>query len=128
MTVRSLPPARRLVTILFGCAVLAGCVAADRPKESRAFITYTEPADPKRLRLAVKDLIDMKGEVTTAGSEFLQKHSPPAKEDAACLRIARERTVQIVGKTNLTELAVAVSGIIQYFGTPRNPVTWRRNL
>jgi amidase len=36
--------------------------------------------------------------------------------------------VQIVGKTNLSELAVGVSGINQYFGTPRNPVSWRRNL
>jgi amidase len=128
MTIHPRPTAQRLIAGWLACALLAGCAAPDRPKQSRAFITYTAPVDTKRLRLAVKDLIDMKGVVTTAGSEFLLKHSPPAKEDAACLRIARERNVQIVGKTNLTELAVAVSGINQYFGTPRNPVTWRRNL
>lgn len=100
----------------------------DRQKHSRAFISYTAPKDEKRLRLAVKDLIDIKGEVTSAGSEFLLKHAEPAKEDAECLKIARERNVQIVGKTNLTELAVGVSGVNQYFGTPRNPVTRRRNL
>ncbi len=70
----------------------------------------------------------MKGVVTTAGSEFLAKHSPPAKQDAKCLAIARQRQVQFVGKTNLSELAVAVSGMNAYYGTPRNPVTkawWR---
>ena len=56
------------------------------------------------LRLAVKDLIDIKGEVTSAGSEYLYKHAKPAKEDAACLRIARKRGVAIVGKTNLKRL------------------------
>ncbi|MGH8092927.1 MAG: amidase [Chthoniobacterales bacterium] len=76
----------------------------------------------------MKDLIDTKGVVTTAGSEFLAKHSAPAKRDAKCLAIARQRRVQFVGKTNLSELAVAVSGMNAYFGTPRNPVTkgwWR---
>src|SRR4051812_102076 len=123
MKIRSLPSTHRFIAALLGCALLGGCVPPDRPKHSRAFITYTAPKDPKRLRLAVKDLIDIKGEVTSAGSEFLFKHSEPAKEDAECLKIARERNVQIVGKTNLTELAVGVSGINQYFGTPRNPVS-----
>ena len=48
--------------------------------------------------VAVKDNIDMKGVVTTAGSEYLSKNSPPAARDAACLAIARQRNVQIVGK------------------------------
>jgi amidase len=38
------------------------------------------------------------------------------------LRIARERGVTIVGKTNLSEFAVGVSGSNYYFGTPINPV------
>jgi len=80
------------------------------------------------LRLAVKDLIDMKGVVTSAGSEFLAKNSPPARRDAKCLAIARQRNVQFVGKTNLTELAVVVSGINEYFGTPKNPLNPRRKL
>lgn len=92
------------------------------------FIAYWPPPENNgKLRLAVKDLIDMKGVVTTAGSEFLAKNSPPAKRDAKCLAIARQRGVQFVGKTNTTELAVTVSGINEYFGTPRNPLTRRRN-
>jgi Asp-tRNA(Asn)/Glu-tRNA(Gln) amidotransferase A subunit family amidase len=109
-----------------------GCSTVHRPAgQSResGFITYWPPAENSgRLRLAVKDLIDMKGEVTTAGSEFLAKTSTPAARDAKCLAIARERGVQIVGKTNLTELAVSVSGINDYFGTPRNRLTKKHRL
>lgn len=116
---------------LFGLAAaisLNGCAIPNaRPTSAtrdHAFIEYWPPAkDSKKLRLAVKDLIDMKGVVTTAGSEFLLKHSSPAKTDAKCLEIARKRGVQFVGKTNLSELAVAVSGLNAYFGTPRNPTS-----
>ena len=77
--------------------------------------------------LAVKDNIDMKGVVTTAGSEYVAKTSPPATRDAECLAIARERNVRIVGKTNLSEFAVAPSGLNEYFGTPKNPFSkWRK--
>src|SRR6202795_601436 len=86
-----------------------------------AFIVYsTPPENSKQLRLAVKDLIDMKGVVTTAGSEYVATTSAPASQDAKCLELARERNVQIVGKTNLTEFAVTVSGKNSYFRTPRN--------
>ena len=73
------------------------------------------------MRLAVKDNIDMKDVVTTAGSEYFAKTSHAATSDAECLAIARERNVQIVGKTNLSEFAVAPSGLNEYFGTPKNP-------
>src|SRR6478752_4003348 len=109
-----------LPNLFTGCAIPNA--RPQSPTPDRAFIEYW-PADPnnKNLRLAVKDLIDMKGVVTTAGSEFLAKHSPPAKDDAKCLEIARRRKVQFVGKTNLSELAVAASGLNAYFGTSINP-------
>jgi amidase len=47
--------------------------------------------------------------------------SPPAAIDAECLAIARERNVQIVGKTNLSEFSVTPAGLNEYFGTPKNP-------
>src|SRR5216117_2485309 len=119
--IRTILPAIFLVTWLAGCAIPNA-----RPESStrdKAFIEYWAPSnDSKELRLAVKDLIDMKGVVTTAGSEFLLKHSSPAKRDAKCLAIARQRGVQFVGKTNLSELAVAVSGMNAYYGTPRTPL------
>ena len=90
---------------------------------NRAFIDYW-PSDPNRkeLRLAVKDNIDMKGVVTTAGSGFFSQTHQPAEKDAACLAVARRRKVQIVGKTNMTEFAISPSGMNEYFGTPVNPL------
>lgn len=94
----------------------------------RAFIAHWPDAPGDRnLRLAVKDNIDMKGVVTTAGSELFKLTHKPAEKDAPCLAIARQRNVQIVGKANLTEFAVAPSGFNEHFGTPRNPYnTWRK--
>ena len=104
-----------------GCSPLVFRKPATPPPH--AFISYNAPKPgDKSLRLGVKDLIDIKGEVTSAGSEYLYKHAKPAKEDAECLRIARERGVAIVGKTNLSEFAIGVSGSNDYFGTPINPV------
>ena len=91
------------------------------PTRDRAFVSYHPPPPGDRsLRLAVKDLIDVRGEVTTAGSEYLAKNGVPAARDAACLSGARQRGVRIVGKTNVTEFAVTVSGANAYFGTPKN--------
>src|SRR5438105_14858454 len=124
----------RVATCVAGTLVLnwlSGCAIPNaRPKSptvDRAFIEYWPPSnDSKKLRLAVKDLIDMKGVVTTAGSEFLAKHSSPAKGDAKCLAIARQSGVQFVGKTNTSELAVAVSGMLAYYGRRRNPLERER--
>jgi amidase len=93
-----------------------------RARRDNAFIKYwPPPANSSGLRLAVKDSIDMKGYVTSAGSKYFALHSPPAARDAECLALARERKdVQIVGKTNLTEFAVTVSGKNPHFGTPVN--------
>jgi amidase len=95
---------------------------ANRSRDHAFIVYWPPPENSTQLRLAVKDLIDMKGVVTTAGSEYLARTSPPASQDAQCLKLARERNVQIVGKTNLTEFAVTVSGRNKYFRTPRNRV------
>jgi Asp-tRNA(Asn)/Glu-tRNA(Gln) amidotransferase A subunit family amidase len=106
-----------LLTIGFSdCAIPRG-----RTEHDRAFISYWPPKEEKQLRLAIKDNIDMKGVVTTAGSEYFAKTSRAASRDADCLAIARERNVQIVGKTNCSEFAVAPSGLNAYYGTPKNP-------
>ncbi len=116
-----------LTCYLDGCSVLPG--HWQNGSRDHAFIDYWPPSsDSKQLRLAVKDNIDMKGVVTSAGSEYGIEHNPPADRDAACLAIARTRNVQIVGKTNLSEFAIAPSGLNEYFGTPKNPLTKRRKL
>ncbi len=77
-------------------------------------------------RLAVKDLIDIAGVPTTAGSAALEKTAQPADYDAPCMAGARAAGAAIVGKVNLYELAFGASGINEYFGTPVNPLDPRR--
>ena len=113
--------------------LLSGCSVVPRVNAllpgNRAFITHWPAKSGNgQLRLAVKDNIDMEGVVTTAGSEYFAKTRAPAKKDAACLAIARERGVYIVGKANMTEFAVSPSGLNDYFGTPRNPFNLMRAL
>ncbi len=114
--------------LLTGCSTLAH-LNARRPG-SRAFITPLRcEQEGTRVRLAVKDNIDLQGVVTTAGSQHFARTRRAAEKDAPCLAIARERNVQIVGKTNLSEFAVAPSGLNEYYGTPRNPYCfWKRRI
>jgi hypothetical protein len=125
MTKRRYVIAQLALIGLSSASCLSGCATlprrAVRSSSDRAFIDYWPPENNNRLSLAVKDNIDMKGVVTTAGSKYIADTSPPAPRDAKCMAISRERNVQIVGKTNLSEFAVAPSGLNEYFGTPRNP-------
>jgi len=120
-----------LTALLLTC-YLDGCSNLPRrPQGSshdHAYIRYwCAPGTDNRLRLAVKDNIDMKGVVTSAGSQYVAETSPPASTDAECLAIARQRNVRIVGKTNLSEFAVAPSGLNEYYGTPKNPFSnWHK--
>jgi amidase len=108
---------------------ISGCSTSGVGTRDRAFILYWPPPEnSQELRLAVKDLIDIKGVVTTAGSEYVAKTGAPASRDAECLEGARRRNVRIVGKTNLTEFAFGASGMNDYFGTPKNRLSERRRL
>ena len=122
---------RELLFFAAAAAFLNGCSLIPTPShgvKKRAFVVYwPPPRDTTELRLAVKDNIDMRGVVTSAGSEYLAKNSPPAAKDAPCLALARVRKVQFVGKANLSEFAISPSGYNEYFGTPNNPLGgWRR--
>jgi aspartyl-tRNA(Asn)/glutamyl-tRNA(Gln) amidotransferase subunit A len=70
--------------------------------------------------ISVKDLFDVAGDVTTAGSIALRQ-APPATRDAAV--VARLRSVGFVpiGRTNMTEFAFSGLGINPHYDTPRNP-------
>ena len=85
------------------------------------FITRYETSG-HGVRLAVKDLIDMVGEPTTAGCRAVADRAMPARRDAACLAGARTAGARIVGRTNLHELALGVTGINPWYGTPVNPL------
>ena len=79
------------------------------------------PGSGAGVRLAVKDLIDIAGVPTTAGSRALAA-TAAAERDALCLAGARAAGARIVGKANLSELAYGASGVNEYFGTPVNPL------
>jgi amidase len=85
------------------------------------FITRYETSG-HGVSLAVKDLIDMEGEATTAGCQAVARDALPATRDAPCLAGARAAGARIVGRTNLHELALGVTGINPWFGTPVNPL------
>lgn len=75
--------------------------------------------------VAVKDLIDMAGVVTTAGCRALADHATPAEHDAPLLKEIRRREaageVWITGKTSLHELAYGTTGANPWWGTSLNP-------
>ncbi len=85
-----------------------------------------EPTSGPGLRVAVKDLIDVAGLPTTAGSRAIAEQARPAAADAACLAGLRAAMARgqacLAGKTNLHELAYGISGINAAFGTPVNPL------
>jgi aspartyl-tRNA(Asn)/glutamyl-tRNA(Gln) amidotransferase subunit A len=70
--------------------------------------------------VTIKDLFDVKGEPTRAGSKVLAG-APPASEDAPVVRRLRAAGAIIVAKTNMTEFAFSGVGANPHFGTPGNP-------
>jgi aspartyl-tRNA(Asn)/glutamyl-tRNA(Gln) amidotransferase subunit A len=70
--------------------------------------------------VAIKDLFDITGETTRAGSTVL-RDSPPAKADAPVVQRLRAAGAVIVAKTNMSEFAFTAFGINPHFGTPGNP-------
>ncbi|MCP4384728.1 MAG: amidase [Hyphomicrobiales bacterium] len=70
--------------------------------------------------IAWKDLIDMAGEVTTAGSAT-RRDAPPAADDAPIVANATGSGMVSLGKLNLTEFAYSGLGHNPHFGTPANP-------
>ena len=70
--------------------------------------------------MAWKDLFDLYGTVTTAGSAVL-RDAPPATADAALVTAAMRAGMVSVGAVNMTEFAYSGIGLNPHYGTPRNP-------
>ena len=69
---------------------------------------------------AVKDLFDLAGSITSAGSLVLKKN-PAALKDAPVIDRLRKAGAVIIGTTNMTEFAMGGLGINPHYGTPLNP-------
>jgi aspartyl-tRNA(Asn)/glutamyl-tRNA(Gln) amidotransferase subunit A len=70
--------------------------------------------------VAWKDLFDMAGMTTTAGSA-VYRQAKPADADAPAVRRLAEAGMVALGKTNLSEFAYSGLGLNPHYGTPRNP-------
>jgi aspartyl-tRNA(Asn)/glutamyl-tRNA(Gln) amidotransferase subunit A len=70
--------------------------------------------------MAWKDLFDLRGTVTTAGSAVLRA-APPAAADAALVHAAMRAGMISIGTVNMTEFAYSGIGLNPHYGTPRNP-------
>ena len=73
--------------------------------------------------ISIKDLFDIKGQVTRAGSKVLSDR-PPAAEDATAVARLRQAGFVVMGRTNMTEFAYSGVGLNPHYGTPRG--VWNR--
>lgn len=74
--------------------------------------------------ISIKDLFDVQGEVTAAGSRLLANDAPAAQDAPAMARLRAAGAI-FIGRTNMTEFAYGGHGINAHFGTPLNP--WDRS-
>jgi len=70
--------------------------------------------------VSIKDLFDVAGEVTLAGSRALDD-TPAATADAPIVARLKAAGAVIIGRTNMTEFAFSGVGINPHYGTPGNP-------
>lgn len=71
--------------------------------------------------VSIKDLFDVAGEVTRAGSKVVAEEGEPAASDAPPVRRLRAGGAVIVAKTNMSEFAFSGVGMNPHYGTPGNP-------
>jgi aspartyl-tRNA(Asn)/glutamyl-tRNA(Gln) amidotransferase subunit A len=74
--------------------------------------------------VSIKDLFDIRGQVTRAGSRALED-SAPAEADAPVVARLRRAGFIVIGRTNMTEFAFSGIGINPHYGTPKG--AWRRS-
>jgi len=106
----------RIYTKLYAEAARAAADASDA--RNKAGVTLG-PLDG--IIISIKDLFDVAGEATTAGSLMLRT-AAPALRDAKIVTRLRQAGAVIIGKTNMTEFAFTAIGDNQHYGTPGNAV------
>ncbi len=97
----------------------AARAAADAADARRAAGISLGPLDGALV--SIKDLFDVAGEPTLAGSLVL-RDAEPAERDAAIVRRLRQAGAVILGKTSMVEFAFSGLGLNPHYGTPGNAV------
>ncbi|WP_219133007.1 amidase [Janthinobacterium sp. UMAB-60] len=70
--------------------------------------------------ISIKDLFDVRGQVSSAASLALAD-APPAGADALAVARLRAAGAVLLGRTNMSEFAFSGLGLNPHYGTPRNP-------
>lgn len=70
--------------------------------------------------IAAKDEIDQAGYITTIGTQLFANAQPAAHDSTAVARMRAAGAV-MVGKANMHEIGIGVTGFNQYHGSARNP-------
>src|SRR5262252_8976497 len=94
-------------------AALEAADAMDRLRRANA-----APSRFAGIPVSIKDLFDIKGQVTRAGSRVLEDSAPAEKDAPAVARLRRAGFI-VIGRTNMTEFAYSGIGINPHFGTPK---------
>lgn len=77
------------------------------------------------LPVSIKDLFDVAGQVTAAGSRALA-HQSAATSDATAVARLRAAGAVLLGRTNMSEFAFSGLGLNPHYGTPRTPADGTR--
>ena len=101
-------------------AALAAAAAMDTLRKANA-----APSRFAGIPVSIKDLFDIKGQVTRAGSRALDD-SAPADADAPVVARLRRAGFVVIGRTNMTEFAYSGIGINPHYGTPKG--AWNRSV
>src|ERR1700681_4854243 len=102
-------------------AAIEAADAMDRLRKAHA-----APSPFAGIPVSIKDLFDIKGQITRAGSRALEEDATPADADAPVVARLRRAGFIVIGRTNMTEFAYSGIGINPHFGTPKG--AWRRSL
>jgi aspartyl-tRNA(Asn)/glutamyl-tRNA(Gln) amidotransferase subunit A len=100
-------------------AALDAADAMDRLRNAKA-----APSRFAGIPVSIKDLFDIRGQVTRAGSRALED-SAPAEADAPVVARLRRAGFVVIGRTNMTEFAFSGIGINPHYGTPKG--AWKRS-
>ncbi len=95
-------------------------LALDQARKAEAEVMAGRRRGPLHgIPIALKDLLDTAGTLTTAASNQFRDRVP--EEDAELVRQLNQAGAVILGKLNLHEFAFGVSGIVSAFGPAKNP-------
>src|ERR1700710_1487351 len=101
-------------------AAIEAAEAMDRLREVKA-----APSPYAGIPISIKDLFDIRGQLTRAGSRALDD-SAPAEADATVVARLRRAGFVVIGRTNMTEFAYSGIGINPHYGTPKG--AWQRSV